>query len=143
MKTGEVANGKKFDKGKHEVEKAYGKQGYIQAHLNSTPEFDDGARQVTFKIDVTEGPQFRMGTVDFKGFAEADSAALKDSWKLKTGDVFDSSYLDRFFREDARAVISRLFQERRATSKKPPSVDPQTRVNRKSLTVDITIELKN
>jgi outer membrane protein assembly factor BamA len=143
MKTGEVANGKKFDKGKHEVEKAYGKQGYIQAHLNSTPEFDDGARQVTFKIDVTEGPQFRMGTVDFKGFAEADSAALKDSWKLKTGDVFDSSYLDRFFREDARAVISRLFQERRATSKKPPSFDPQTRVNRKSLTVDITIELKN
>jgi outer membrane protein assembly factor BamA len=52
MKNGEIANGKKFDKGKHEVEKAYGKQGYILAHLNSAPEFDDSTKQVTFKIAV-------------------------------------------------------------------------------------------
>jgi outer membrane protein assembly factor BamA len=60
MKNGEVANGKKFDKGKHEVEVTYGKQGYIQAHLRSVPEFDDSLRQVIFRIAVDEGPQFHM-----------------------------------------------------------------------------------
>ena len=143
MKKGEVANGNKFDRGKHEVEKAYGKQGYIQAHLNSTPEFDDTARQVTFKIAVSEGPQFHMGTIDFKGFSETDRGALIESWKLKTGDVYDASYVDRFFREDARPVISRILQQRRATSSQRVSIDPQTHVNRKSLTVDLVIELKN
>jgi outer membrane protein assembly factor BamA len=143
MTKGEVANGKKFDKGKHEVEKAYGKQGYIQAHLNSAPEFDDSTKQVTFRISVNEGPQFHMGTIDFKGFSVLDRSALIESWKLKPGDVYDTSYLDRFVREDARPVLSRLFQERRAAQNKPPSLDPQSHVNRQSLTVDLVIELKN
>ena len=143
MKTGEVANGKKFDKGKHEVEKTYGQQGYIQAHLNSAPEFDDSARQVTFKIAISEGPQFHMGTIDFKGFSATDRGTLIESWKLKSGDVYDASYIDRFFREDARVVISRILQERRATQTKPVSLDPHTHVNRQSLTVDLVIELKN
>src|ERR1041385_7013197 len=38
MKPGEVANGKKFDKGLSEVRKAYGKHGNIQAHMDPTPE---------------------------------------------------------------------------------------------------------
>ena len=143
MKNGEVANGKKFDKGKHEVEKVYGKQGYILAHLNSTPEFDDSTKQVTFKIAVNEGPQFHMGTIDFKGFSDTERGALIESWKLKAGDVYDASYIDRFFREDARPVLSRIFQERRAAQNRQLSLDPQTHVNRKSLTVDVVIGLKN
>ena len=137
MKAGEIANGKKFDKGKHEVEKAYGKQGYIEAHLNSTPEFDDATKQVTFKIAVSEGPQFHMGTIDFNGFSETDRTALLGSWKLKAGDVYDTSYIDRFFREDARPVFARIFQGRR------PALDTRSIPNRKSLAVDVVIELKN
>ena len=143
MTKGEIANGKKFDKGKHEVEKAYGKQGYLQAHLNSAPDFDDSTRQVTFKIGVNEGSQFHMGTIDFKGFSETDTAALRERWKLKPGDVYDTSYMDRFFREDARPVLSRIFQERRATQNKQVSLDPRTHANPNSLTVDVVIELKN
>jgi hypothetical protein len=143
MKNGEVANGKKFDKGKREVEKAYGKQGYILAHLNSTPEFDDSTKQVIFKISVNEGPQFHMGTIDFKGFSDTERGALIERWKLKAGDVYDASYIDRFLREDARPVLSRIFQERRAAQNRQLSLDPQTHVNRNSLTVDVVIELKN
>jgi len=143
MKNGEVANGKKFDRGKHEVEKAYGKQGHILAHLNATPEFDDATKQVTFKIAVNEGPQFHMGAIDFKGFSDTDRSALIESWKLKPGDVYDETYLDRFYREDARPVLSRMFQQRRATENRAPSLDAHPKVNRDSLTVDLTIELKN
>jgi outer membrane protein insertion porin family len=143
MKIGEVANGKKFDKGKHEVEKAYGKQGYIEAHLNSVPEFDDAARAVTFKITVSEGQQFRMGTIDFKGFSETDRSALMESWKLKAGDVYDASYIERFFREDGRPVLLRILQERRGTQNRPAPFDSQARPDRKLLTVNVVIELKN
>ena len=142
MKNGEIANGKKFDKGKNEVEKAYGKQGYILAHLNVTPEFDDGNRQVTFKISVNEGPQFHMGTIDFKGFSETDRSKLLESWKLKPGDVYDAGYIDRFYREDARPVLSPIFQQRRAENRQV-SLDTQNHPNGKTLTVDVVIELKN
>ena len=84
-----------------------------------------------------------MGTIDFKGFSETETVALKESWKLKPGDVYDASYMDRFFREDARPVLSRIFQERRATQNKQVSLDPQTHANRNSLNVDVVIELKN
>jgi len=143
MKNGEVANGKKFDKGKYEVEKAYGKQGHILAHLTPTPQFDDSTKQVTFQIAVNEGPQFHMGTIDFKGFADTDRSALIESWRLKPGDVYDESYLDRFYREDGRAVLSRILPQRRGAENRPASLDARPKVNRNSLTVDLTIELKN
>jgi hypothetical protein len=65
-----------------------------------------------------------------------------DSWKLKPGDVYDTSYVDRFFREDARPVISPILQQRRAENR-PVSLDTQSHPNRKSFTVDVVIELKN
>jgi len=143
MKAGEVANGKKIDRQSVAVEKTYGKHGYIQAHLNSAPEFDDAARQVTFKFTVTEGPQFRMGSVEFKGVSEADAAALTERWKLKTGEVYDTSYLDRFFNEDARSIVARIVQERHLMEKKAAPFETKTSVNRNALTVSLTIEIKN
>jgi outer membrane protein assembly factor BamA len=142
MKNGEAANGKKFDKGVKDVEKAYGKHGHIQAHLSSAPEFDDAAQRVTFKIAVSEGPQYRMGTVEFQGVSKADAAALKQKWRLKTGEIYDQSYTDRFFREDAALLLSRIFQERRAMEKQGAPVDIRRDVNRSALTVNLIIEIK-
>ena len=143
MKSGEVANGKKFDRGLRDVEIAYGKHGYIEAHPNSEPVFDDVKREVTFKIAVSEGPQYRMGTVEFKGVSPADAAALQERWKLKSGEIYDESYSDQFFREDGRMLLSRIFQERRSMQKQGPPLEVRARPNRKALTVDVTIEIKN
>lgn len=101
MKPGEVANGKKFDQGLRDVRKAYGRHGYIQADMNPTPEFDDGTPKVTFKIAVNEGPQYHMGTVEFKGFSVDDAATLGKKWDLKSGAVYDQSYADRFLNDGA------------------------------------------
>src|SRR5205807_1145287 len=143
MKSGEVANGKKFDRGLRDVQKAYGKNGYIEAHPNAEPAFDDVKHELTFKIAVSEGPQYRMGTVEFKGVSPADAAALQERWKLKSGDIYDESYSDRFFREDGRMLLSRIFQERRSMQKQGPPLEVRARPNRKALTVDVTIEIKN
>jgi outer membrane protein assembly factor BamA len=142
MKPGEVANGKKFDKGLSEVKRAYGKHGHIQANMNPTPEFDDATPKVTFKIAVNEGPQYRMGTVEFKGFSPVDAALLAEKWNLKSGDVYDQSYAGHFFRVDADEILSRLAKERQAQGKPFPNLSTLEKPNRQTLTVDLTIELK-
>ena len=143
MKPGEAANGKKFDKGLSEVEKAYGKHGHIQAQMKPTPEYDDAAPSVIFKIVVNEGPQYRMGTIEFKGFSADDAATLGKRWALKSGAVYDRSYAGRFFRAEAVEVTTRLANERRSQGKPLPDIPVREVPNRQTLIVNLVIELKN
>jgi gas vesicle GvpC-like protein len=143
MKPGEVANGKKFDKGLAEVRFAYGKHGHIQIRMDPTPEFDDAGPKVTFKIAVNEGPQYRMGTVEFKGFASDDAVMLGKKWRLKSGEVYDQSYADRFLSADAREILTRMAQERQAQGQPLPDFKTLEKPNRQTLVVNLTIELKD
>jgi outer membrane protein assembly factor BamA len=142
MKPGEVANGKKFDKGLSEVRDAYGQHGYIQARMNPTPEFDDGTRKVTFKIAVNEGRQYHMGTVEFKGFSVDDAAMLGKKWNLKSGAVYDQSYAGRFLSDEAGEILSRIAKERRSQGKSLPNIGTRETPNRQTLIVNLVIELK-
>lgn len=143
MKPDEVANGKKFDKGLRDVQKAYGQHGYIQAHMNPTPEFDDGTPKVTFKIAVNEGPQYHMGTVEFKGFSVDDAAILGKKWDQKSGAVYDQSYAGRFLRDDAGEILSRIAKGRQSQGKPLPNIGTVERPNRQTLIVNLVIELKD
>jgi outer membrane protein insertion porin family len=143
MKSGEVANGLKFDKGVMAVMKAYGRQGYLNARVRPVPEFDDSAQKVSYKIEVREGPQYRMGSLLFKGLSERDAKALRDAWKLRRGEVFDQGYLDDFFKSDSRDAMQRLFEERRTLGKPPPQLEIKLNPNQENLTVDVTLELSN
>ena len=143
MKPAEVANGKKFDKGLADIQRAYGKHGHIQVHMNPTPEFDDAGPNVTFKIAVDEGPQYRMGTVQFKGFSPVDAALLGEKWTLKSGEVYDQSYSGRFFRVDADEILSRIAKDRQAQGKPKPDLGILESPNRETLTMNLMIEVKN
>ena len=143
MKPGEVANGKKFDKGLTEVQKACGKRGHIQAQMKPTPEFDDAGSKVTFKITVNEGPQYRMGTVEFKGFSPDEAAALSKKWNLKSGEVYDQSYGAQFIRTGAGEILSRIAKDRQAQGKPFPNLNTQEKPDRQALVVNLIIELKN
>jgi outer membrane protein assembly factor BamA len=143
MKPGEVANGLKFDKGLVTISKVYGRQGYLAAQVQPVPEFDDSAQKVSYKIEVREGPQYRMGSLLFKGLAEREAKALRDAWKLRRGEIFDDGYVMEFFKKDVGSAIQRLYEERRALGKPPPKLDVQYKSNKETLTVDVTLELTN
>jgi outer membrane protein assembly factor BamA len=143
MKPGEVANGKKFDKGLKEVERAYGKHGHIQTRMKPDPEFDDTTTKVTFKIAVNEGPQYRMGTVEFKGLSSNDADALSKKWTLKSGEVYDQTYASRFLRAAAIEIISRIGRDEQAQGKPVPNLGIRETPNRQTLIVNLTVELKN
>lgn len=144
VNTGEVVNGLKFDKGLLAVTKAYGRQGYLTARTQATPEFDDSAQKVTYRIDILEGPQYRMGGLLFKGLTERDAKALRGAWSLRRGEVFDMGYvMEDFFRNDLGNALRNLYEERQALGKPPPRVDVKLHPNKETLSVDVTLELAN
>jgi len=143
MKAGEVANGKKFDTGLKAVQKAYGKSGHIQTLMKPTPEFDDAATNVTFKIAVNEGPQYRMGTVEFKGFSAEDAAILGKKWALKSGEIYDQTYVGQFLKTDAGETIWRITKDRQTRGKPTLNLSTQEVPNRETLTVNLVLELKD
>lgn len=99
MKQGEVADGLKIEKGVMKVYELYGSKGYLALRLKQAPAFDDRARKVTYQFAISEGPQYKMGTLSITGPAASDIAKLKSSWKLQPGEIFDASYPEKFMRD--------------------------------------------
>src|SRR4030088_2799168 len=67
MKSGEVADGFKIDKGLKDVRKAYGRRGYIAVAFKESTEFDDAARSVSYRFNVNEGQRYFMGNLIVNG----------------------------------------------------------------------------
>ena len=143
MQAGQPANGVKLDKAPKDIQKAYGRKGYLLARVNSRPEFDDAAQTVVYKMNVVEGPQFRMGKFITRGFSETETAGLQTRWALKTGDVYDEGYSEEFSKKHFREVLVNNVLRRQAEGKPAPNLKWGSKVNREALTVDVTLELTN
>ena len=143
MKSGEVANGLKVDKGIIAVRKTYGRKGYIASLLRPRPEFDDVAGKVTFRIDVKEGSQYRMGNLIVKGFSENTANLLREKWTLRNGEIFDEGYVEEFFKTAFRDVMRKVSEERQAQGKPAPKLGGRNQPNKNTLTVDVIIEIVN
>jgi len=143
MSAGQPANGVKLDNAPKEIKKAYGRKGHLLARVTSQPEFDDAAQTVVYKMNVVEGPEFRMGQFITRGFSETETKELKSRWALKTGDVFDDGYSDEFSKKHFREVLVNNVLRRQAEGKPPPNLKWGSKVNREALTVDVTLELAN
>ena len=140
MKPGEVANGLKFDKGLQAVTKVYGRKGYIEGGLKATAVYDDGASKVAFRIEVKEGPQYRMGNLIVKGLPDNQTNYLRGKWEMLKGDVYDAGYAADFFKNAFRDVFRSIVEERQVQGKPKPEVTTSERPNRAALTVDVTFE---
>ncbi len=143
MRAGAVADGLKIEEGLKAVERLYGRKGYLTARVKGEPVFDDENRRVSYRVAVTEGPRYTMGTLFIKGLPEADADYLKERWKLKQGAVYDNTYMKEFVEKEIGAFISRAMQTGRIKlSSKPPKVESALKLNEQALNVDVTIELK-
>ena len=57
VQPGELADGMKLQDFWHRVENEYSHNGYIDAHVEAQPQFDDAAATVSYRVTITEGPQ--------------------------------------------------------------------------------------
>ena len=106
---------------------AYETKGYLLAQSTFAPRLDDAGGRAAFDFNVTEGPQFRMGTIEFVGVAPAEAAEFSRKWQLKPGDVYNASY-------------PRTFQ---VTAGKPPRpLTPEQRIDVERRVVDVRFVVK-
>jgi len=143
MQPGKPANGVKLDKAPTDIEKAYGRKGFITARVRATPEFDDSAGTVIYKVVLREGPQFRMGTLTTKGFPASEAKMLSSKWELKSGDIFDEGYGMEFSKKNMGTILQGIFQQRSLEGRPVPQVKWDTHINRETTTVDVSVELVN
>lgn len=143
MKTGEVANGLKFDKGVEAVRKLYGRKGYIMLGLKPTAVFDDQASKVAYRIEVKEGPQYRMGNLIVKGLPDNQTNYLRGKWEMLKGDVYDGGYAEDFLKNTFRDVYRKIVEERQTQGKPRPEFTTEAKLNRTELTVDVTFEFSD
>lgn len=140
---GRPVNGVKLDHARQEIEKAYGRKGFLDARVMSQPEFDDQAQSVVYKMNVVEGSQFRMGRFIVKGFSEAETKEIESRWELKPGQVYDDGYSEEFTKEKLLEVLKNSFIQRQTQGKPAPDLKWDNKVDRQALTVDVSLELNN
>jgi hypothetical protein len=75
-----------------------------------------------------------MGNFIVKGVSEKEAALLKGRWGLKTGEIYDASYLGDF--------IKKLVDEKLILPDLAKLLKPELKPDRQRLTVDVTIDFK-
>ena len=115
----------------------------MQARMRAIPEFDDNNQTVSLKIDVREGPQFKMGRLITKGFQDTVTKSIMEKWALKPGQIYDSGYIEQFSKKEMSDILRSMFMERRAQGKPAPNLKWDSNPDRTALTVDVVIELTN
>jgi outer membrane protein assembly factor BamA len=138
MKTGELADGFKIDKGLKEVRKAYGKRGYVGASFKESIEFDDATRRVSYRFSVIEGQRYFMGSLIVNGLPPAEVDRLKEKWTLGSNAVFDESYFDDFRQTGLREFMTGFMQRTGSRAKLEVEMKP----NASKQTVDVIFTFK-
>jgi outer membrane protein assembly factor BamA len=94
LKPGDLADGMKIEAQWQKIEKQYGQRGYIDMKLAAEPQFDDAAHQVSYRVKISEGSQYRMGQMIITGLSVEAEKRLRDAWQLAPGQIFDDGYYE-------------------------------------------------
>ena len=126
---GQPANTVRLSDDLKAIQELYGARGYVTATLKAVQEFDEAAGTVVLRIEVKEGYEYHMGELEFRGLDNSLTAKLRSAWKLRPGDVYDSSYLKQYLPEAQKLLPTRLDWE----------VSPHVTANLRDKTVDVDL----
>jgi outer membrane protein insertion porin family len=108
----------------------YFDQGFLDAKI-SEPKIDLGdPKRIRIEIEISEGPQYRFGTIDLKGDVLTDKEDLFKLVKIRRNEIFSNSAL----RRDVGALTSAFADRGYAFVE----VAPESSVDRHNLLVHIT-----
>ena len=99
---GVVVDGNKIQGTWNAIARSYGHIGYMEALVNPTATLDDAAEKVSYRVEVKEGPQYKMGDLIVSGLSLDGEKRLRAAWTMATGSVFDQTYFDDFLTKIAK-----------------------------------------
>lgn len=105
---GKPANTVRLAENLKEVQILYGSRGLITASIKAEAGYDEAAATVAIRLNVNEGPVYHMGDLELRGLDNSLTAKLRDVWKLRLGDVYDSTYLDTYLPQAHKLLPARL-----------------------------------
>jgi outer membrane protein insertion porin family len=112
----------------------YYDHGYLEAKV-SQPKIDLGdPKRIRIEIEIEEGPQYRLGTIDFKGDVLTTKEDLFKGLKLKRNDIYSNSAV----REQIKSFTEKFSNEGYAYVE----INPQTNIDSKNLLVHLTFEME-
>lgn len=94
MDAGQIADGMKLAAAWQRVEREYRHRGFLDVKIEPKAEFNDAGATVSYRIAVTEGPQYRMHDLILTGLSLEAMDALHLRWELRPGAVLDGAYVD-------------------------------------------------
>jgi len=95
LKQGDVADGMKIEDLWQKIQAYYGKLGHLDMKLNAEPQFDDTAHQISYRVSISEGPQYRMGEMVITGLSLDAEKRLRQAWQIAPGQIFDNGYYEQ------------------------------------------------
>lgn len=126
---GKPANTMRLGDNLKDIQKLYGSRGFITCAIKPAATFDDAAASVAIRLEVTEGPVFHMGELEFRGLDNSLMAKLRAAWKIRFGEVYDATYLTEYLPAAQKLL--------------PPSLDwdvaPHVTANVHDKTVDVDL----
>jgi outer membrane protein assembly factor BamA len=129
-KTGQPANTVQLEDDLKSVRELYGSRGYILSSVKVEAQFDDAAGSVALRLAVDEGSVYRMGELEFRGIDNGLTARLRAAWKIRTGEVYDATYLKQFLVQARKLLPANLDWE----------VDPHVTAITRDKTVDVDLQ---
>ena len=97
---GDVLNSAKVLGGFDAIRAEYAHRGYAKFSLVPAFAFDEAQHLVFLHMQIAEGSQYRVGKVEFKGPKSSLVDDLRARFPLRSGDLFDSSLLEAFYRDN-------------------------------------------
>jgi outer membrane protein assembly factor BamA len=108
LKAGEPADGMKIAALWDKLSDAFGHLGYLEAKFDPVPEYDDQAGRVSYRVSVTEGPQYHMGNLVLTGVSLEGERRLRAAWRIERGALFDRTYYDEFVAKGVKVAFGDL-----------------------------------
>ncbi|HJU27998.1 MAG TPA: outer membrane protein assembly factor BamA [Candidatus Binataceae bacterium] len=110
----------------------YYDQGYLSVRVGQ-PLITRKGNSLVISIDISEGPQFKVGTIDVSGNLKVPKPELFSKVTLKPGEVFSGAEM-----EHDVLTLSQFYSDRGYAY---VNVDPRTNINPATHTVDVTFNV--
>ena len=94
LKPGDIADGMKIEDQWQKIESYYGRHGYLDMKLNPEAQFDETAHQISYRVTISEGSQYRMGDMVITGLSLDAEKRLRQAWQIAPGQIFDDGYYE-------------------------------------------------
>ncbi len=94
IKRGDLADGMVLEDFWRRVQREYARRGYMQVKITPQPQYSAADSTVSYRVEISEGPQFRMGQLVVTGLSLDAERSLRASWKLMPGQIFDGAYVE-------------------------------------------------